>query len=190
MDPLAGHDTLPTLTAGRYQLRPLCAEDRQAIFAIFSDPEVTQFWGFSTFERLEQADAFIAATVAGFHERQLLEWGVVPEGGDAVIGTVALTEWSREHRRAEIGYALERGWWGCGVMQTVLPELLHFGFGVLGLHRIEADVDPRNVASIRHLERLGFQREGYQRQRYLVNGELQDAVLFGLLRGETPFSLD
>jgi RimJ/RimL family protein N-acetyltransferase len=190
MDPLAAHNILPTLAAGSYQLRPLRAKDRDAIFAIFSNPEVTRFWGFSTFERLEQADAFIAATVAGFHDWRLLEWGVVPEGGGMVIGTVALTDWSQENRRADIGYALERRWWGRGVMQVVLPELLRFGFGVLGLHRVEADVDPRNVASIRHLERLGFQREGYQRQRYLVNGEFQDAVLFGLLRGETPFSLD
>jgi RimJ/RimL family protein N-acetyltransferase len=185
MDSLAGEDTLPTLMAGSYQLRPLRAEDKHAIFAIFSNLEVTKFWGFSTFERLEQADTFIAATVAGFYERRLLEWGVVLEGEGTVIGTVALTDWSHEHRRAEIGYALERSWWGRGVMQVVLPELLRFGFGMLGLHRVEADVDPRNTASIRLLDRLGFKHEGYQRQRYLVNGEFQDAVLFGLLRDET-----
>jgi RimJ/RimL family protein N-acetyltransferase len=43
-------------------------------------------------------------------------------------------------------------------------------------------VDPRNAASIRTLERLGFQREGYLRERWQVNGETQDALFYGLLR--------
>ena len=66
-------------------------------------------------------------------------------------------------------------------MVEVLPVVIQFAFTRLRLHRIEADVDPRNHASIRHLERLGFRKEGYFRQRYLVNGERQNAVVFGLL---------
>ena len=50
------------------------------------------------------------------------------------------------------------------------------------LRRLEADVDPRNAASIRTLERLGFQREGFLRERWHVNGEIQDAIFYGLLR--------
>jgi ribosomal-protein-alanine N-acetyltransferase len=45
-------------------------------------------------------------------------------------------------------------------------------------------VDPRNAASVRTLERLGFQREGYLRERWQVNGEIQDAFFYGLLRPE------
>ncbi|MGZ5443472.1 MAG: GNAT family N-acetyltransferase [Thermoanaerobaculia bacterium] len=59
---------------------------------------------------------------------------------------------------------------------------MRFAFQTLGLHRLEADVDPRNTASIRCLERLGFRREGYARERYHLGGEVQDAVLYGLLR--------
>ena len=67
-------------------------------------------------------------------------------------------------------------------MQETLKAVLTFAFEVLEFHRIEADVDPRNVASIRTLERLGFQREGYLRERWQVNGEIQDALFYGLLR--------
>jgi RimJ/RimL family protein N-acetyltransferase len=52
------------------------------------------------------------------------------------------------------------------------------------LRRLEADVDPRNAGSIRTLERLGFQREGFLRERWHVNGEIQDAIFYGLLRRE------
>jgi RimJ/RimL family protein N-acetyltransferase len=63
-------------------------------------------------------------------------------------------------------------------------KALTYAFDVLEFHRIEADVDPRNAASIRTLERLGFQREGYLRERWQVNGEIQDAVFYGLLRSD------
>jgi ribosomal-protein-alanine N-acetyltransferase len=62
--------------------------------------------------------------------------------------------------------------------------LLKYAFEVLDLHRIEADVDPRNAASIKTLERLGFQREGYLRERWQINGQIQDAFFYGLLRHE------
>ena len=62
--------------------------------------------------------------------------------------------------------------------------LLDFAFRDLGLRRLEADVDPRNAASIRSLERLAFRREGYLRERWCVGGEVQDAIFYGLLRRE------
>jgi RimJ/RimL family protein N-acetyltransferase len=69
-------------------------------------------------------------------------------------------------------------------MGEALTLLFAFAFGELRLRRLEADVDPRNAASIRSLERLGFRREGYLRERWCVNGEIQDALFYGLLRRE------
>jgi [ribosomal protein S5]-alanine N-acetyltransferase len=69
-------------------------------------------------------------------------------------------------------------------MAETLPVLLRFAFEHLGLHRITADVDPRNASSLRAVERLGFRAEGYLRQHYRVNGEICDGVLLGLLRSE------
>jgi RimJ/RimL family protein N-acetyltransferase len=56
----------------------------------------------------------------------------------------------------------------------------------MAMRRIEADVDPRNLPSLRTLEALGFRREGYLRQRWQVGGELQDSVLMGLLASDWP----
>ncbi len=54
----------------------------------------------------------------------------------------------------------------------------------MGMRRIDADVDPRNAASLRCIERLGFVREGFARERWVVAGEVQDSVLLGLLTRE------
>ena len=69
-------------------------------------------------------------------------------------------------------------------MHEALRALLDFGFGELDLNRIEADIDPRNGASARTLERLGFTKEGYLRERWIVGDEVSDTALYGLLRRE------
>jgi len=69
-------------------------------------------------------------------------------------------------------------------MHEALQALLRYAFQTLDLNRLEADIDPRNVASARTLERLGFQKEGHLRERWIVNGEISDTRLYGLLRRE------
>jgi RimJ/RimL family protein N-acetyltransferase len=54
----------------------------------------------------------------------------------------------------------------------------------LGLNRIEADTDPRNLAATRVLEKLGFMREGLLRERWITAGQKSDSALYGLLRSD------
>ena len=65
-----------------------------------------------------------------------------------------------------------------------VTEKIGYGFGDLALNRVEADIDPRNTASARSLERLGFRREGYLRERWIVADEVSDSILYGLLQRE------
>ena len=66
-------------------------------------------------------------------------------------------------------------------MNEALTALLDHGFSELALNRVEADVDPRNTASIKCLARLGFAYEGLLRQRWIVGGEVSDSAIYGLL---------
>ena len=114
----------------------------------------------------------------------LFKWGIALNTNDAVIGTTTLFNLDLDNGRAEIGYALARDFWGQGYMSEALQALLEYSFELLRLRRLEADVDPRNDASIRTLERLGFKREGFLRERWHVGGEIQDALFYGLLKRE------
>jgi RimJ/RimL family protein N-acetyltransferase len=165
-------------------LRPLIAADAAALFSVFGDPEVCRYWSRPALSDLTDASALHAEIVQLFETRTLFQWGLAERASDAVIGTCTLAGLSEEHRRAEVGFALARAAWGRGYMAEALPALIEFAFTSLDLRRLEADVDPRNTRSIRTLERAGFRREGYQRERYVLNHEVQDAVLYGLLRRE------
>ena len=62
-------------------------------------------------------------------------------------------------------------------MAAVLPV----GFDQVGLHSIEANVSPENIASRRLLEKFGFKQEAYFKENYYFNGEFLDSVIYSLL---------
>jgi RimJ/RimL family protein N-acetyltransferase len=176
-------DRLPTLHAGPVRLRWLTDTDIPALFAIFGDPLVTRYWGFAALPDLEAAAALLADIHREFRAGSLFQWGVEATDGQ-LVGTCTLARLDPANRRAELGFVLGRAFWGRGYMTAALPAVIDFAFGRLGLHRVFADTDPRNAPAIRALERLGFVREGVLREHYLVQGEPQDAVVYGLLRSE------
>jgi RimJ/RimL family protein N-acetyltransferase len=181
---LPGADRLPTLATERLRLRWLTPADAPALLAVFGDPAVCRYWSRPPLPDVAAAAELQREIAELFAERSLFQWGIAERATDAVVGTCTLAALSAEHRRAEVGFALARGAWGRGYVAEALPALLDFGFGTLGLHRVEADVDPRNARSIRALERVGFRHEGVMRERYHIADEIQDAAMYGLLRHE------
>ncbi len=175
-------ESLPTIDARRISLRWISEDDVDALYTVFSDPEVMRYWSTPPLADKNAALTLLGEIHDGFKRRTLLKWGIARNADNALIGTTTLFNLDFSNRRAELGYGLGRAHWGHGYMQEALNALLAFAFEVLDFRRIEADVDPRNIASIRTVERLGFQREGYLRERWQVNGEIQDTLFYGLLR--------
>jgi RimJ/RimL family protein N-acetyltransferase len=175
---------LPTLEAERVRLRELNDTDVDALFSIFSNSQVMRYWSTAPFAKRDDAIALLREIRESFARRQYLKWGVALTSDNSIIGTTTLFNLNLENQRAEVGYALAHEHWGKGLMNEALRRLLQYAFDDLKLRRLEADVDPRNTGSIKTLERLGFQREGYLRERWHVCGEIQDALFYGLLRSE------
>ena len=98
-----------------------------------------------------------------------------------VAGTVSLFALNRAQKRAEVGYALAANVWGRGYATEALKLAVDFAFETVGVARLEADIDPRNEASCRLVERIGFVREGLLRERWHVAGEATDSAMYGLL---------
>lgn len=176
-------DRLPTLRGARTTLRWLTSTDIPALYAVFSDEDVNRYWDGWRMTSLADAEAYLAEIEDCFRRRTLFQWGIADRAG-RIVGTTTLLNLSEKHGRAEIGFAVGRAHWGQGLGRDSAATLIRFAFDELGLHRIEADADPRNDRSLRLLERLGFEREGLMRQRYCANGEWQDAVFLALLRPE------
>lgn len=176
---------LATLRTERVALRPMTERDVDALFAVFSNPEVMRYWSRPPMERREEAAELLQSIRENAEAGTLYQWGVVlAEDEGTVVGTCTLARIDRSNRRAELGYALGREHWGRGYMHEALGALLDHAFGGMNMHRLEADADPRNAASTRALERLGFRLEGTLRERWIVAGEISDTAFYGLLARE------
>jgi RimJ/RimL family protein N-acetyltransferase len=178
----ASHSTAPRLPAGRLILRPLQTGDAEALFTIFSDAETMRYWSSAPWTAIGQATALITSAQLGHEDGSSLRLGLEIAASGQLIGTCTLYNLSSSNRRCEVGYILGRAHWGHGYMAEAMSALLAHAFGALDLNRVEADVDPRNEASARLLERLGFKKEGFMRERWIVNGEICDTDYYGLLR--------
>ena len=84
-------------------------------------------------------------------------------------------------RSAYLGYSAFAGFEGRGYMTAGLRLVLREAYGPIGLHRVEANVQPDNVRSIALVERLGFRREGYSPRYLKVGGRWRDHVRFAIL---------
>ena len=102
---------------------------------------------------------------------------------EKLVGGIALSGVERGvSQKATLGYWLGVPHTGRHYMTDAVSAILTFSFEALRLHRIEAASQPDNVASIRVLERTGFEREGYAREYLKINGEWRDHVLFARRR--------
>lgn len=176
--------TLPSLVTERLVLRWLTERDIDALFAIFSDPEVMRYWNAPAMVERSEAVSLLKRVQVSYAQRVALRWGIARREDDRIIGTCSLFHLEEDSRRAEVGYALGRAHWGQGYIQETLRAVLNYGFTTLNLHRVEAEIDPENIASVRAAERMGFVREGLLRERWLVEGKTSDSLMMGLLRRE------
>ena len=93
-------------------------------------------------------------------------------------------EWDKENNNADLGYWLHPEHWRQGVMQEALVAVLQHAFRQMRLHRVEAEVDPENLASSRVLSKLGFQLEGRRREVAWKNNRYSDMDYYALLGQE------
>jgi RimJ/RimL family protein N-acetyltransferase len=143
---------------------------------------VLRYWDAPPWTEPARAERFIAAC------RQIEEEGsgarlAIERGADGVfLGWVGLTRWNPDHRSASLGYCLDDAAWGQGYATEAARALLQWAFDTLDLNRVQAEADTRNAASARVLEMLGFEREGTLREDCVVNGEVSDSWVYGLIK--------
>lgn len=100
----------------------------------------------------------------------------------ALVGGLVLASIRRGVAQSgSLGYWIGLPFARRGYMAAALSALIPAAFEVLRLHRLEAACIPTNVASIRLLEKTGFQREGYAREYLCINGSWQDHLLYARL---------
>jgi [ribosomal protein S5]-alanine N-acetyltransferase len=181
-------ETPPTFRTPRLMLRSTNETDLNDLFLANSDPEVTRFLPYPPWQNMDDANAWFERTKTRFADKAAAQFAIRIDdanGGAArTIGNALLFQFDTQHEVAEIGYVIAREHWNKGYASEAMQPLIDYAFNALGFHRLEAKLDPRNLASAKVLTKLGFVHEGTRRENWLDANGRSDSGLYGLLQSE------
>jgi RimJ/RimL family protein N-acetyltransferase len=160
-----------TFRTERLLLRSATLADVEPFHRILGDPRAMTYWSTVPHQGVEETEAWIRSMIA-IPPGQGEDFVVEHDG--AVIGKAGL------HRFPRIGFIFHRDYWGRGFAGEALRFVIDRAFRVHRLERIEADVDPRNQASLACLTRLGFTEYDRQERTWLIGGAWLDSVYLEL----------
>ena len=174
----------PTLATARLRLRPVVDADADDLFALHRSARVLRYWDAPPWDHPDRAERFVAASRRMAEEGSGARLAIDRVSDGTFVGWCSLTGWNPGFRSARMGYCLVEAAWGYGYATEAAGAVLQWAFDTLDLNRVQAETDTRNVASARVLEKLGFVREGTLREDCVVNGDVSDSWVYGLLRRE------
>lgn len=166
------------------RMRDARMEDAAELLAISSDAAVMQYYGENPVHDLASAKMEIEWFLGLPLEQKGARWVIADRASDEYIGDAGIYNYSRAHRRIEIGFKLKKEYWRKGIITFCIQHVLHYGFSTLNCNRIEALVDKRNIGSIKSLERCGFKRDGLLREYELEQDGFVDLWMFSQLARE------
>jgi len=170
----------------RLRLRPLREDDLDDLLAYQSRDDVAMYlyWGPRSRDEVREALRKKLSFRSLAADGDVLALAIELADADGVIGDVILTLVSVEHRTAEIGYLIHPDHHRHGYATEASRALLRLAFEDLRVHRVVAQLEARNEASARVLEKLGMRREAHFVESEWVKGEWQSGIEYGILARE------
>lgn len=177
------------LTTERLILKGITSELMKYIFSEWPKDEIKSMLG----HRSEEAylkEEYKHLNGYSTYNRKFLLFLMTDRETGIIIGRCGFHNWNKDHKRAEIGYAMEdESFLRKGLMSEAVKAILQLGFQELELNRIEANVDIQNIPSIKILEKNNFRKEGILREHVYNSDHFSDSVLYSILRKEFCLNL-
>ena len=169
---LAGFNTLQT---EHLILRPVQPDDAEAMFDYLRDEETVRF---ITVPPVKTVTEVLENSIQSYFMLDPIgKWAIVYD--QKMVGTIDL-RLNEAHRQAEIGYVLNKRYWGQGTMPEAAQAILAVGFDQLQLVRIFSEHDTRNPKSGRVMTKIGMQQEGVALKSQIIKGEIVDMVHYAI----------
>jgi RimJ/RimL family protein N-acetyltransferase len=175
------------LRTARLLLRTMTPADVDDIHAYQSRADVCRYLMFEPRTRDEVAEKVAKYSTARALDADGDYWQLAIESADDpghVIGDLYFTIKSVANATGEIGWTLHPDRGGRGYMTEAAHAVLELAFGRLGLHRVRAELDPRNDGSVALCKRLGMREEAYFVEDLWLKGAWGDTAIYAILDRE------
>ena len=170
---------IPTLKTERLILRKLKKSDLDDVFEYSSDEEVPHFLLWESHKSKAVTKAYINRVIKWYKSGQFYDWAI--EFNGKMIGLCGFSKIDILNDTAEVGYVLNRKFWGQGIATEAVKAVVNFGFRTLSLLRIEAQYVEDNIRSKRVLEKCGFVHEGIRRKSLKIHGIMKNVSTASIL---------
>lgn len=172
------------LQTKRLTLRKTTFSDKEEIFAYRSDKKTNQFQGWIP-DTLEDVSEFIGKISRTFNiPGSWFQFVIIENSSGKLIGDLGVHFLEEGSKQAELGCTLNKNFQGYGYANEALTSAINSLFADLDLHRIFASIDPKNIASIKMMEKLGFRKEAHFKESLFLNGKWVDDVVYAILKKE------
>ena len=173
----------PEIQTERLFMRKIEITDAPEILNLRSNEDVMKYVGKKPLQSLSEAEEWVKVVQDGLENNTGITWAItMKENPGTLIGCIGYWRIVKEHYRAEIGYMLNPLFWKKGLMTEALNKLIEVGFTYLGLHSIEANINPENTASEKILISTGFIKEAYFKEDFYYDGRFLDTVIYSKLQ--------
>ncbi|NTV35410.1 MAG: GNAT family N-acetyltransferase [Anaerolineaceae bacterium] len=177
-----GNDHSAFLKGSQVYLRPIEKDDLKQLYVWFNDPEIRALTGEVFPTSQTGMEEFLSKIQA---DTSRVWFGIVLQENDQLIGETGLLRMFPAWRNTDLSIIIgEKSKWGKGYGNETMELLLDYAFGYLNFHRVAIGVVGTNERALRFYERIGFKREGIQRDGYYYAHKYQDFVMMSLLEDE------
>ncbi|BDD05812.1 GNAT family N-acetyltransferase [Aureibacter tunicatorum] len=172
---------LSELESERLYFRKIGPQDAEDIYSLRSQETTMRYMDSKYHQSLKDSEAFIQDNLSIQTKGEGMFFAIIEKESGAFVGDFVFWKIDDRHHRADIGYMLKPDFWGKGFMQETMKTLLAYAFDEVGIHSIEANVNPENGNSSRALLKIGFEKEAYFKENYYFEGKYLDSEIFSLL---------
>jgi [ribosomal protein S5]-alanine N-acetyltransferase len=167
-------------------IRPLTRQDYAAWKYAYSNmlPQKNE-WDPGNKPPQELSLAKFLETLKSHRENQsrdrVYDLGVFTVADRKLVGIVSLMDIVRGlFQNAFLGLTMFNRYWKCGYGRAAAEAIIDIAFNDLGLHRLEAGVEPRNIRCLRGTRLFGFRKEGRKKRAVYLRGEWRDLMMYSL----------
>lgn len=174
--------SIPVIHTERLILRKILVSDYKDMYEYSCSDEVTQFLAWNKHPCIEHTQQYTEYLQSRYKIGDYYDWAIEHKQSGKMIGTCGFTRFDYANNCAEIGYVLNRDFWGHNYCFEAVSKVIEFGFEVLKLNRIEARFIKDNYQSMRVMEKCGMKMEGILRGAAYIKNKYCDIGVCAILK--------
>lgn len=177
-------EAFPSIFSERFLLTEVSLEDTADFLKIYGDEENAHFISHYIMKTEEEAQEYIKRLSQRFNAKDQIRWAIKDKSNGILVGLISLHTIDSWEKSAQIGYVVNRDYWGLGIATECVNAILSFIFRRTFIEIVEASISPSNKPSISFIKKLGFKkyriRLGYSLNR--KTGEYENRFFYRLTR--------